>query len=931
MPPKSQAKHLPKDANNPAFGPGGVIFVLAALSILLPLLYFHMIYENPFIVSWSSLGFVIGCLLALGWHSQLKKQPLHPRFQSFQGILITVIISIIFCLQQAHVLISVDEHHYIYITITFIIGVLIMKWIVYEGEIGYAGFLVLMLLSSNPYQNEHIHPTGYDKALSMLILAWFLCGLEKKKFFTNQRIGKDIFWPYAVFYVILYLSTVFSIYPYNGIITIGYLAQYGAILLIAGTILNNWRRVRGFFWFLVLQGGLLAAVGIWEMVERLHVLGWSEGIGFRVWPFDTPPNYSSFYILMTMPFAALLLIYYRDPDKFLSTELKETSQRSEQMFLERLLLTIFITIDSLFIIISYSRISWLGMIAGAIFFIGLLKFGQKRIKINLLKVVAICVVCIILMGVGSKFAPPLVKGRIAELTDPSKSRRFLVWRIVLPIFADYPLFGPGPMTKRYLYDAYSQKFRIAGTPQYYFDAHNMYVEVLTSLGLMGMLALLLMFAVSIRNNIHNIRSTIPFQSYLGMTVFTLVVIILIDGIANFRFWLAENGHLVFLVLSLGFMRLQRMSGLEDEEPKSPVYIYVFTVIVLIGLLVAYPRHFAKIYTNAGKENSISNPQEAERMFERATILEPLNAHHHFFLASFYQIHERFNIAIKEMETAIQHNPNFAIYHYQLGLLYSHLRRFEEAMHEFNRAIELEPWQTDGIYYRDRAQLAYSAGAHDMAAKDMAMAILLRSSNFKTPLLDRDTDFRNKVIAEMERYVEKPIESTGQKDIRFSEFLVHAYLYMNMQERALAVIDRRLAEDDSYLWGYIWKARILQRQNQFDEAKSALDKVILITPGLGMAYADLGIWHFHQQNYVEARLALERAVTLKDSLTLDSYLAHYFLEKVYFELKLDDFAKREKKRYEFIQSDISHQMWDTDFHFDGANWDLQQLYYYGVGK
>ncbi len=70
-------------------------------------------------------------------------------------------------------------------------------------------------------------------------------------------------------------------------------------------------------------------------------------------------------------------------------------------------------------------------------------------------------------------------------------------------------------------------------------------------------------------------------------------------------------------------------------------------------------------------------------------------------------------AIREIETAISLNPNYAEAHNELGLILHYAGRSEEALPHFDRAIALNPY-FPGHWLHYPAQAAYQLGRYEAA-------------------------------------------------------------------------------------------------------------------------------------------------------------------------------------------------------------------------
>lgn len=81
---------------------------------------------------------------------------------------------------------------------------------------------------------------------------------------------------------------------------------------------------------------------------------------------------------------------------------------------------------------------------------------------------------------------------------------------------------------------------------------------------------------------------------------------------------------------------------------------------------------------------------AEREFQRALALDPNDATAHQWYAEFLSIMGRHDQAIKEVLRAEQLEPLSVIMYHQAGQVYQNARQYDNAIHQYERAIEIDP-------------------------------------------------------------------------------------------------------------------------------------------------------------------------------------------------------------------------------------------------
>ena len=128
---------------------------------------------------------------------------------------------------------------------------------------------------------------------------------------------------------------------------------------------------------------------------------------------------------------------------------------------------------------TVTRGAYLAVAAGIIF-IAIVR--NKKLLIPL----AVLILLVLL------FAPPYVESRIKSIVDlnhPENASRLMLWKTGLRIFADHPIVGIGDIDVHDLYLHYMDP----GDPAQHGHMHNIAMQILVTLGLVGFIAVAAMF------------------------------------------------------------------------------------------------------------------------------------------------------------------------------------------------------------------------------------------------------------------------------------------------------------------------------------------------------------------------------------------------------------------------------------------------------
>lgn len=118
---------------------------------------------------------------------------------------------------------------------------------------------------------------------------------------------------------------------------------------------------------------------------------------------------------------------------------------------------------------------------------GILFIAVVRNKKLLIPFLAVLVLLIV-------FAPPYVENRVRSIVDlhhPENASRLMLWTLSLKIVEDNPVLGVGDIDLHRLFEQYAP----AGTPMPWGHAHNTFLQLLVTLGIVGFTAVMFLFVM----------------------------------------------------------------------------------------------------------------------------------------------------------------------------------------------------------------------------------------------------------------------------------------------------------------------------------------------------------------------------------------------------------------------------------------------------
>jgi len=101
---------------------------------------------------------------------------------------------------------------------------------------------------------------------------------------------------------------------------------------------------------------------------------------------------------------------------------------------------------------------------------------------------------------------------------------------------------------------------------------------------------------------------------------------------------------------------------------------------------------------------------------------------HIFKGVYYDEERKYEQAISEYIKAIEINPNYADAYNNRGVSYYNQGKYEQAISDYTRAIKLNPKYADA--YNNRGIVYYDQGQHNQAIKDYSKAIEVNKSYAK---------------------------------------------------------------------------------------------------------------------------------------------------------------------------------------------------------
>ncbi|MDO8496753.1 MAG: tetratricopeptide repeat protein [bacterium] len=575
-----------------------------------------------------------------------------------------------------------------------------------------------------------------------LVLVW-----NNKSYLPARNL---IFWSVGVFTAVFGLTTLTSIQPYDSFW--GYLERMGGF----------WSFIHYFIYFIILTsifrkkedwaqlinvalfvGFLSALYGFFQKTDIAFFVG-SGGRGRIFGTIGNAALFAGYELIVS--FLALTLFFSKD---------------RISGWIRIFYATVFLTASTA-ILMTATRGAILGLVVGVFIFFTLYTLLNKSRKLR------IAFVWVIIFIIASVFISQVfkdsefIKGSryLVRVTDLSLSSytvqtRFWAWEAGLKGWRENPktiLFGWGPENFNIPFSKnFNPNFYVGPGSETLFDrAHNMFVEILVTMGVVGFVAYVAIFYFLLRSLWrlfrNKLKENLKDEAIYYAGLFSLIVAYVIHNF--FFFDTSANFILFFTVLGLISFLLSGTNNIQ-ESPRINKKLSnprVLTMIILLvgAMFVIYKTNIIPSKANYATTRAIvrgwgNDPVGAVEKFkesvaynnfgtyeyrhryaiftfdnyaklgDNAYILDvinevkknaeshPIDYLPHLYLARLYIVlgkddpsSEYNDIALVHARRAIELSPTFVRAYYETGQAYLNKKEPQNAVEEFKKAAELQP-------------------------------------------------------------------------------------------------------------------------------------------------------------------------------------------------------------------------------------------------
>jgi putative inorganic carbon (HCO3(-)) transporter len=298
-----------------------------------------------------------------------------------------------------------------------------------------------------------------------------------------------------------------------------------------------------------------------------------------------------------------------------------------------------------------------------------------------------------------------IKQRTANILVPLKDTseasgtandRLIMWRETLNLIRDNLLVGVGLGNwKLAILKFGSDNLDWSYGTQLPSHPHNVYLEVLSESGIPGALIYFAFWLMILR---------IPFKILKSEDQDNkIVIIIMLAGLAGFAidctfsFPTERIEHSLYAIFIVGIIM-----GIYKDENKTDINKFVLKgrllvafFITFVNLIMAFSKYSYEEHTNLAKAYRIANRneeaiQEVEKGKNLLVTIDPNGEPIELQSACAYVELDKFDEALKEIKSSLNHNPNSSRIWTTMGVVYANQHKFNEAINSYDHALSLTP-------------------------------------------------------------------------------------------------------------------------------------------------------------------------------------------------------------------------------------------------
>jgi len=380
------------------------------------------------------------------------------------------------------------------------------------------------------------------------------------------------------------------------------------------------------------------------------------------------------------------------------------------------------------IILTKSKGGWLSLFCG----LGVFVFMSKK-GTTIIKAIAFCLVFALaftLIGQVKMINLPNFNNILASIQVRQE-----YGKATLEMIKARPMFGFGAGSFGSIYPLY--KTRLAEETVM---AHNSFLQTAAELGLVGLVAFILLWAMFLKSGHTLIKNERTSVRAVQLGLYAAVFSFLVHNLFDFGLYLGQISIIIFSLMAISFLLETREESSLNQKiilsQQSKISLLVAGLLLFMLLALHNNcRLISDYYDQKAAFLMRSNDiQNADRFVDKAIILSPLNARYRFHKAVISEaraldpsqpiaIQEgSINKTITDYNQAIALEPYLPYYHFRLGrflIRQKNIVHRQKGLEQAEKAASLYP--VNPFYHAQLAGFYDIMGQTEKAAKEKDMA------------------------------------------------------------------------------------------------------------------------------------------------------------------------------------------------------------------
>jgi len=290
--------------------------------------------------------------------------------------------------------------------------------------------------------------------------------------------------------------------------------------------------------------------------------------------------------------------------------------------------------------------------------------------------------------------------------------------------------------------------------------------------------------------------------------------------------------------------------------------YFNTVICLSKAITLNPKSVEAHFRRGLAFELLNKPEDALKDYNKVVKMSPRMIHVYIHRAHVYLQTGKHDKALKDLETISKLDPKQKLYCLiNAGTVYFFEEQFDKALEYYNRALNLEPKDTDkGTIHQNMSTAYWKLGVIDKALENGKQATILAPKS-SSPFVALGTIYAT--LKENDKALEnflRALELEPQSHVGLLNLGIF-YRKMKQYDKAIEIFARAIKLHPTKTEGYFNLGILYEELRQYDKALEQYNKVQELNPKLAHTYTHKGIVYGNLNEYQESMKNFLKAISL----------------------------------------------------------------------